>query len=518
MFNEIKTWLLRKGIWFLLILSGLITFSILQPEWAVFRDVAAVQKNAPEQLAKWRDESTNAVEIAKTESLQFIDKKIVEESSKIDSLNTKIKSLEGFSTNPRVAIKNNVYKEIYGMERSWADWRKRQYEQIKSELERTQTDKEITAKLQERNGIYTQKYWEYQPMPSGKEADDAHDYLVALHNEIQNLQSQLNAINNRPKIQAIQLPDLSTSKIDAERAKLDDESLSQQVFQSAADNWPYALLAVIIGIFLSPLSRFICYYCLAPLSSKQPPILLEPNSGTTNETKGCSKSGTNIELGLEPNEILLVHHDYAKAIPTNCRAGTQILLDNASPFTSLASGLYNLVRISPIETTSVDISSGHDGLNELMSITLEADESIVIEPRNIVGIVVRQGKLIKLRKHWVFNKLQPWLKWQFRYLTISGPLTLVLKGGRGLVASQLHSELLIEPEYVVAFSSCIGYGTSRTETFGGYYSRKKSLLKDHFIGSHGFVIHQEANLDSNMSSKKSGLEGVVDGLLKALGI
>ena len=508
---------MRKGIWFLLILLGLILHSILQPELAAFREVVAVHKSAPEQIAKWRDESTNAVEIARTKSIQFLDERIAEENIKIDSLKTKIDSLP-LSTRANAIIRNKVYKEIYGKERDLADWRKRQYEQMKEELHQTQHAKDLTAKLQERNGVYTQKYWEYQAMPWGEEANAAHAYLVSLNNEIQSLKSQLNDANNPPKRQSIPLPDLSTSKIDTEHAKLVNEDLYQQFFQSAADNWLYALIAVILGILLAPLSRFICYYLLAPLSAKQPPIFLEPNSGSKNATKDFSTSDTHIKLDLGPNEMLLVHHDYAKAIPTNCRASTQLLLDKSSAFTSLASGLYNLIRLEPVDAASVEISSGHDGLNELMSIKIEVGESIAIEPRNIVGIVIRKEASIKLRKHWVFNKLQSWLKWQFRYITISGPLTLILKGGRGLVVSEVNKELFIEPEYVIAFSSNIGYGTARTETFGGYFSRKKSLLKDHFIGGQGFVIHQEANLDSTMSSKKNGLEGVVDGMLKAFGI
>lgn len=85
--------------------------------------------------------------------------------------------------------------------------------------------------------------------------------------------------------------------------------------------------------------------------------------------------------------------------------------------------------------------------------------------------------------------------------------------------SHVQDELLISPEYVLAFSANLGYGTSRTETFGGYFSRKKSLLKDRFVGDNGFVVHQEAASEtSSRQVKKSGLEGLMDGVLKAFGI
>lgn len=553
MFNGIKTWLLRKGIWFLLILLGFIAYANLQPVWQQAADAHALkeaQSEAHKKITSWKDDSIKAIDNAQNESIQFLEKRIAAETVEIETIDKKINSL--FDLDPRTPI----YKKLYDLEKAFADWRKNRYEQIRSlKVGEEQRQIEITntkALQKEKKEFYNKKLREYRAMPSGvdsgsekadsffsnvikkanwfsswsdyeiKDANAANKELRDLYDEIQNLQRKLDDLKNPKKIQAISVPDSSASDIDAivenAKAKQGANWINKHIVQPASDYWQLALFAVVLGIAFSPLSRFLCFYFLAPIATRQRPITLEPNSGPGSETKECSTSGTNIELGLEPSDVLLVHHDYAKAIPKNCRASTQILLDKSSPFTSLASGLYNLVRIEPIETTAVDISSGHDGLNELMTIRIETGESIVIEPRNIVGIVIRQGKLITLRKHWVFNKLQPWLKWQFRYITISGPLTLVLKGGRGLVVSQLHNELFIEPEYVVAFSSSIGYGTSRTETFGGYYSRKKSLLKDHFFGSHGFVIHQEANLDSTMSSKKSGLEGVLDGLLKAFGI
>ena len=125
-------------------------------------------------------------------------------------------------------------------------------------------------------------------------------------------------------------PDSSASDIDAlvksTQAKQDAGWFSKHIIQPANEYWVLALLAVVLGMIFSPLSRFLCFYFLAPIATRQEPIALEPNSVPRSETKECSTSGTNIELGLEPNEILLVHHDYAKAIPTNCRASTQILL------------------------------------------------------------------------------------------------------------------------------------------------------------------------------------------------
>lgn len=537
MFNEIKMWLLRKGIWFLLILLGFIAYANLQPEW----DKAAEAANAIEaqgsflkKTGSMEEKSVEAVSKAKQKKDSFLKERIDDKNREIEDVAKKIRSLTTYKINDLIERNYLDYKLVL------AHWELNQYTALSKlrldESTRPQQIAEKQAALQEMEVAYQQKLSNRSRFVNGankliswtdfefKDPNVSNTDLANHNGQILQLRSELQALLN-PKAHQSTLPpsmDTYAAQIDllvkGTQADLKKSGINTHIIQPAVQYWPFALLAVVLGITFSPLSRFLCFYFLAPIATRQRPITLEPNSGPGSETKECSTSGTNIELGLEPSDVLLVHHDYAKAIPNNCRASTQILLDKSSPFTSLASGLYNLVRIEPIETTAVDISSGHDGLNELMTIRIETGESIVIEPRNIVGIVIRQGKLITLRKHWVFNKLQPWLKWQFRYITISGPLTLVLKGGRGLVVSQIHNELLIEPEYVVAFSSSIGYGTSRTETFGGYYSRKKSLLKDHFFGSHGFVIHQEANLDSTMSSKKSGLEGALDGLLKAFGI
>lgn len=553
MLKDIGTWLVRKGIWFLLVLIGFIVFWNLKPVWQNFEQEAseaeialAAQTKVKKDLKLLQKKSLDAVSQAKNESNGFIEERILAEDKEIESITAEINAVNGFS------IQGQIDKKYLNLKKSFAVWRRDEYKNVKiSRLDavyRSKAEKETLEKLRKKEKIYAKKYDEYQSIPVGVSTSEGstvikqankwlfwssyeiidtnklYDELNALKNEIQSLNLELANIRE-PNTSLNGLPP-SIEATNAEVAdlvknaqtKLESSWFHAHIIQPVSKYWVVAFFTVILAIIFSPLARVICFYLLAPLAARQSPITLQAHAGTLHEVndKGASNSG--ITVNLLPGQVLLAHHDYVKAIPKNCTTSTQLLVDSASPMSSLFSGLYNLLRVETPESITIAMSSGHDGLNELICIDLANDAEITIEPRNIVGVVASQGNPVRLKKHWALGKLQSWLKWQFRYITISGPITLILKGGRGLTISPVNGELVLAPDYVVGFSSHLGYGSSRCETFGGYYSRKKSLLNDRFIGTSGVVIHQEANFASSSHQAKSGIEGIMDGLLKAFGI
>lgn len=556
MLNIIGTWVFRKFIWFVLILAGIIAFPYVSElehmaqqtiaEVDNFNEGKAALKNFVDKLDA---DSQGRIDRAQHETDTKLQALIEEETKEITRLNEAIKPITVFDLagkpikDSAISILNNAELEA---QLKYASWIKAGCEQIKTARDRLRSIQVQEAEINNKIAIYNQKKQVYDSATgidsgsqaasklisgvnkltswSGYEIKDNHKAfqdLDDLRAEIESDRKKLDDLRRAHDLPSnIQKPTSAEimAKLQHVESQLKDHWLFTRIINPAKQNWPYALLLLLVGTMLSPISRVICFYLLAPVADRQAPIRWNAVSNTDEGIKESMASSTGISLKLNPGDILLSHHDYAKAIPKHCKADTQLVLAPTLYITSLLSGLFNLVRIEPTESATVEISSGHDGLNELICIELAEGTGLIIEPRSVVGVVIKKGGDVILSKRWALGKLQSWFKGQLRYISIAGPLTIILKGNRGVTVTPVHDELMIDPEHVVAFSSNLGYGTARTETFGGYYSRKKSLLKDRFIGNHGFVIHQEAGLDSNMSSKKSGLEGVVDGVLKAFGI
>lgn len=469
MFNKISAWLIRKGIWFVFILFGIVLFTQLQPSYkqaGEYSSATESYEDASKAMSRLAEKTQKQIEKAKEKPVKYLDDKINEAKEEIQTINKEINALTG----PKSLLpKNLVRKQELKFDLKVTEWKQDQYERIRD--------------LRLKDPTFSTTAYQVGSPPSSE------GYI----NEMR-------------------------SVLNKEKAALQDDWVYEHITQPVEQYWSSALFALVLALLFAPLSRVVCFYLLAPLATKQTPIQISTLAGSPDGSVQSSESNAGIKLNLKPSQVLLAHHDYTKAIPQNCSTSSQLLLDLESPLTSILAGLYNLVRVQTADATTVELSAGHDGLHELICIEIEKGDGIVVEPRNIVGIVVELGQKVTLEKHWALNKWQSWLKWQFRYITVSGPATVILKGGRGVVISAVDGSFMIPSDYVVAFSSNLGYTTSRTETFSGYYTRKKGLLNDRFIGDKGIVIHQEANYESSTHGKKSGLEGVVDGLLKAFGI
>lgn len=557
MFNKIGAWLIRKGIWFLLILFGLVAAWNFTPVWNQLEEAASEATTAEvegpkakDALVSLRSKSLELVEQAGSLTQTALDQLIAEEESNVKQLQIDFLDSNG------AGVTRGINRIVIKGKLDFATWRKDEYTSLKNTL-LAEADRirkipikeaelrQLEAEYARKKGIYDQSVgfgtnstvnsiassaisginklidgtdWEVKDVNKAyEELKISYNALGARQKEIDGLK-QPTALLSRPPPNADRWLNEINEQAEGAKKKLESHPIYTRIIIPAIYLAPVALLALALTIIFSPLSRFITYYLLAPIAARQQPIVFNSAPSTSNGLRKQSDSAAGLTIHLAPGNVLLAHHDYVKAVPKQCRTKTQMLFDWSSPLTSLLAGLHNLLRIEPNDSMSVEISSGHDGLNELICIDLESDAGVVIEPRNVVGLVIKQGASVALHKHWEIKKLQSWLKWQFRYVTVSGPLTIILKGGRGLVVSEVHDELMLAPEYVVGFSTNLGYATSRTETFSGYYTRKKSLLNDRFIGERGLVIHQEANFGSGVHTKRHGLEGVVDGLLKAFGI
>lgn len=285
--------------------------------------------------------------------------------------------------------------------------------------------------------------------------------------------------------------------------------------------WP--ALGVLALIILTPLAiRTLFYWVLAPLASLQRPItLLEPGIPIP---VPADRSDVSKAIQLGPGEELLVKQGYLQTPSDSGSKATQIFLNARIPLTSLATGLFFLLRIRneapprSAETHSHTVSATRDPFAEVALLPLPAGAACVLQPRAIAGVVQPTTSPMRITSHWRFGTLNAWLTWQLRFLVFHGPATVILKGGRGIRMEPVEAGLSLAQDQLVGFSAGLSYSTRRTETFLPYLFGQEPLLKDRVAKGIGLLIAEEAPINSSRRGLARGLEGVADAVLKAFGM
>jgi uncharacterized protein (AIM24 family) len=228
-----------------------------------------------------------------------------------------------------------------------------------------------------------------------------------------------------------------------------------------------------------------------------------------------------IELGA--GEELLVQANFLQSSSLPARKRTVWLLNARIPFASVASGMYALtsIRSDGPAPTRVVVSAQDDAFGEVGVIEIPAGAAMVIQPRSLAGVVKPAGSAVAITRHWRLASLHAWLTLQLRYLVFHGPCKVILKGCRGVRSEepQASQPRLINQAATLGFSANLGYRTTRCETFVSYLRGQEDLFNDLFIGGPGRFVYEEVPGDRRRAGVVGrGLEGFVDGLLKAFGI
>lgn len=315
--------------------------------------------------------------------------------------------------------------------------------------------------------------------------------------------------------------ELSTMKAKKEALLNDAGRTPMQKFIIAFREVLPKALWILVGIILSPIAiKAFLYYVVAPLISRTKPVVIAPDaSGDISVTQpNVSKS-----VGLEPGDDLLVHSSYLQAAGAGPGKRTRLLFSWHMPFTSLAAGLYAMVvvRNKGNNTVNVTVSTKTDLYDKVCQVHIPRGGSLVVYPRSLVGMVMKNGKTPEITRHWRLGSLHSWVTFQFRYIVIHGESRIFIKGCRGVRAERVEIEKpgMQDKVATIGFTTNLGYSGVRCDTFVDYLLSRDELFNDRFSGAGGFFFTEEAQ---NPNRKKGifnkGLEGVVDGLLKAFGI
>jgi hypothetical protein len=331
---------------------------------------------------------------------------------------------------------------------------------------------------------------------------------------------------------------VTEARLDAAMGELRNGIASASAYSAA--NWagrmadsvravtPTALW-IMLWLILTPLAiKLVFYFVLAPLAARLPPFYVDRGaSGLLNLSDAAgaraaatgNSSAPSAVVTLTEGDELLIQPACIQSAPANVLARTRWLLDWANPFTCLAAGLFALTRISSSTVSMIVVSPALDPLAEIALITLPQGSSMVFQPRALVGLVHPRDQPVRIARYWRLWSLHAWLTLQLRYLVFRGPVTLIVKGCRGVRVDAVDQGRVISQDATLGFSTNTAYSTSRCQTLLPYLMGRAPLLNDRFDGAVGFCVYEEAlPADGRKGVVGRGLEGLTDSLLKVFGV
>ena len=316
--------------------------------------------------------------------------------------------------------------------------------------------------------------------------------------------------------------------IAAKRATLESAELQAQRIQRTVQRVFVNALLILVLVTLAPVGiKAFWYFVVAPAASRRPPIRLRQNAGgapdvipvvPTDTALRAKVSAVSQEIRVGEHEELLVHPDFLQSSADRGRKDTKWVLDWGYPLTSLAAGMVVLTRIRAASAESFVVSSKSDPFAEIGVLELSEGAALVLQPRNLVGVVQNVGRPIRITRHWRFG-LGAWITFQFRYLVFAGPGRLIVQGCRGVRIEAADRGRSIDQGATIGFSANLDYSRRRSETFGAYLMGMRGLFNDNFSGGPGCYVYEEMPYFGRKAGITGrGLEGLTDGLLKVFGI
>lgn len=167
------------------------------------------------------------------------------------------------------------------------------------------------------------------------------------------------------------------------------------------------------------------------------------------------------------------------------------------------------------------VSPKSDLFDKICDIVIPENTSMVVYPRSLVGLVLKNGLHPRITRQWRIANLHSWITFQFRYLVIHGEARILIKGCRGVRAERVEPSKpgMQDQLATLGFSANLAYSGVRCETFIDYLRGRDELFNDRFSDANGYFLTEEVPHPSRKAGPFGrGIEGIIDGFLKAFGI
>lgn len=289
----------------------------------------------------------------------------------------------------------------------------------------------------------------------------------------------------------------------------------------------WSAIWILAAIIVAPvLVKLFWFYGVAPHAARLAPIRIRPDLdgdidwATDRVTDAVpNASAVSRHVVLHPGEELLIRPQYLQSSMAGARIDTAPLLNRDMILGSLATGLTALTRVRVTHASTATLSATQDMIDEVGVIDIADGSAMVFHPRNLVGVIQRIDRPVRIESHWRLGHLSSWLTLQLRFLVFHGPVALVVTGARGVALEPAPGGRLIAGAATMGWSVGLAYSVRRSETFFAYLTGKQSLFNDGFEGARGKVLYEQMPRARSRSGLWGrGLEGLGDGMMKVFGL
>lgn len=306
------------------------------------------------------------------------------------------------------------------------------------------------------------------------------------------------------------------------------EEKQSQAFHYLRDAWErsrvWLAVALALYFFGPTVGRLTLYYGLAPLVTRGRPVRLTPELAVLPEVGGNHVS---IDVALNEGERLWVREKFLQASDEGLQKKTRFLLDWHIPFTCLASGLVELVEMTPAagsRSQRATLSNQANPHIELALLTLPEGAALVLRPSYLAAVALGADRRLQIRRRWQLLRWQSWVTLQFRYFEFAGPCRLIVSGSRGVRVEKLvprgdgtPGARRTNQDATIGFTPNLDYKPVRAETFWSYYREMNPLFDDLFSG-HGLFLCQEITAGAGAGAARKFWAGLWNGMLKVFGL
>ena len=311
----------------------------------------------------------------------------------------------------------------------------------------------------------------------------------------------------------------------AEKRSQLERHWASRVWQAVGPVVGWALWVTLLIIVTPPAVKAFWFFLVAPFAARLPPVRVGKSGGGISwaedrrDDGGGGGTAVSWRLRLRCGEEALLRPDYLQSSAADAQIGSQALLNSAIPLSSLASGLVGLTRVRAGHETSLTVSATKDLVDEIGIIEVPEGSSLVFRPRNLVGLVRRVDRPLRLERVWTLDRLASWLTLRLRHLVFHGPCALIVKGARGVAIEPAGTGRRVAGAATMGWSGGLDHRVDRSETFLAFLTGKQSLFNDRFDGPSGMIVYEElprGGAPGGLFGR--GLEGLGDAMLKIVGL
>jgi len=207
-----------------------------------------------------------------------------------------------------------------------------------------------------------------------------------------------------------------------------------------------------------------------------------------------------VEESLWPGEVLWVRRNFLQASDDGLARKSRFTMSWRSFFSCRFAGLCRMVELRNGRSDGarhVVLACKDDPFAELAVVSVPEGAAFVLRAGFLMGLIATAQQPPVFRRHWRFNRWQPWVSGQFGYIEFFGPCRLVVS-----CVSALKAETVVAQEGgtslskrtaqagLVGFSPQLGLKAVRSHGFWRYCKGRGPLFEVQVSGGGVFLTRE----------------------------